>query len=217
MERDDTLPTGSDSQKRKQVDEEENLPRSKRVKRRVDYRYLDDPYWDENDPFMEYYEQSHQTFAGDPMDLPDSLKESKRSSEWAEWEKAIGIELDQLGKTGTWELVDKPSDAIPVSNKWVFDKKRNKAGKIIKYKARLVAKGCSQRPGYDYQETFLPVVQMETIRAILSMVPIKKLKIQQMDVKGAYLNGILKEKVYMRQPEGYDDGTGRVCLLIKTL
>ena len=49
------------------------------------------------------------------------------------------------------------------------------------------------------------------------MVPIKGLKIQQMDVKGAYLNGILKEKIYMRQPEGYDDGTGRVCLLIKTL
>ena len=58
---------------------------------------------------------------------------------------------------------------------------------------------------------------METIRAILALVPIKGLKIQQMDVKGAYLNGILKEKVYMRQPEGYDDGTGWVCELIKTL
>ena len=58
---------------------------------------------------------------------------------------------------------------------------------------------------------------METIRAILSLVPVKKLKIQQMDVKGVYLNRILKEKVYMQQPEGYDDGTGRVCLLIKTL
>jgi len=58
---------------------------------------------------------------------------------------------------------------------------------------------------------------METIRAILALVPIKGLKIQQMDVKGAYLNGVLKEKVYMRQPEGYEDGTGRVCELIKTL
>jgi len=58
---------------------------------------------------------------------------------------------------------------------------------------------------------------METIQAILALVPIKGLKIQQMDVKGAYLNGILKEKVYMRQPEGYEDSTGRVCELIKTL
>jgi hypothetical protein len=104
---------------------------------------------------------------------------------------------------GTWILVDKPEDAIPISNKWVFLKKLNKNGEIIKYKARLVAKGCSQRPGFDYLETFSPVVWMETIRAILALVPIKGLKVQQMDIKGAYLNGILKEKVYMRQPEGY--------------
>jgi len=74
-----------------------------------------------------------------------------------------------------------------------------------------------QRPGYNYIETFSPIIQMETIRAILALVPIKGLKIQQMDVKGAYLNRILKEKVYMRQPEGYEDTTGRVCELIKTL
>ena len=58
---------------------------------------------------------------------------------------------------------------------------------------------------------------METIWAILALVPIKGLKIQQMDVKGAYLNGTLKEKVYMCQPEGYKDGSGWVCELIKTL
>jgi hypothetical protein len=48
---------------------------------------------------------------------------------------------------------------------------------------------------------------METIRAILALIPIKNLKIQQMDIKGAYLNGILQEKVYMQQPEGFEDGT----------
>ena len=80
-----------------------------------------------------------------------------------------------------------------------------------------VAKGCVQQPGYDYVETFSPVIQMETIQAILALVPIKHLKIQQMDVKGAYLNGELKETVYMRQPEGYEDNTGRVCELVKTL
>ena len=131
-----------------------------------------------------------------------------------EWKKAIKIELDQLVETGTWKLVDKPKDAISIANKFVFDKKRNKAGKITKYKARLVEKGCSQRPGYDYQETFSPVVRMETLRMILSLLPSKKLKIQQMDVKGGYLNGILKEKAYMKQLKGYDDGTGRVCFLI---
>ena len=88
---------------------------------------------------------------------------------------------------------------------------------IVKYKARLVAKGCSQRPGYDYIETHSPVVRLKMLRAIMAIAPSKKLLIQQMDVKGAYLNGILKEHVYMRQPEGFDDGTGRVCLLEKSL
>jgi len=83
------------------------------------------------------------------------------------------------------------------NNKWVFVRKRNKEGEIVKYKARLVAKGYAQRPGFDYVETHSPVVRLDSIRAIL--------------------NGILKETVYMRQPEGFTDGTGRVCKLEKTL
>ena len=120
---------------------------------------------------------------------------------------------------GTWELVDKPLSAIPIANKWTFVKKWSKTGEIVKYKARLVVKvkGCAQCPGYDYVETFSPVVCMETIRAVLALLPIKKLKIQQMDIKGAYLNGVLQEKVYMQQPEGFEDGTNRVCKLVKTL
>ena len=203
-----TLRMGSDSQKRKREIEDEPEKMVTRAKR-VDYRYLDDPYPDEF--------EVQESFTVSPSGEPESLEEAKRSPEWPEWEKAIKVELDQLTEMGTWNLVDKSTEAIPISNKWVFLKKFNKDGEIIKYKARLVAKGCSQRPGHDYLETFSPVVRMETIRAILSLVPIKGLKIQQMDIKGAYLNGILKEKVYMRQPEGYDDESGRICLLIKTL
>lgn len=61
------------------------------------------------------------------------------------------------------------------------------------------------------------MVRLKTIRAILALAAIKGFSIQQMDVKGAYLNRTLKEKVLMHQPEGYDDGTGQVCLLAKTL
>ena len=82
---------------------------------------------------------------------------------------------------------------------------------------RLVAEGFTQCPGYNYVETFSPVVRMETVHAILALTVKNGYQIQQMDIKGAYLNGILKETVYMKQPEGYNDGTGHVCELIKTL
>lgn len=58
---------------------------------------------------------------------------------------------------------------------------------------------------------------METIRVLLALVPMKNLKIKQMDIKGAYLNGTLQEKIYMRQPEGFNDGTNQVCELVRTL
>ena len=62
-----------------------------------------------------------------------------------------------------------------------------------------------------------PVIQLETLHAILAMAVTKDLQIKQMDVKGTYLNGVLKETVYMKQPEGYEDGTERSCLLVKML
>lgn len=72
-----------------------------------------------------------------------------------------------------------------ISNKWLFVKKTNNIGQIEKYKARLVIKGCAQCPGFDYNKTYLPVICLETLRTILSMVSDLNLKMQQMDVKGA--------------------------------
>jgi hypothetical protein len=199
-----------------------NAPRKTRGIR-VDYRYLNDPFLDEEEAGIavvreDAFALKEQSYAAVPSDnCPTSLREAKQSEEWPEWKKAITAEIDQLKKMGTWKLVDKPPGVIPIANKFVFARKTDKDGNVIKYKARLVAKGCAQRPGYDYFETHSPVVRMETIRAILAIAPTRKLHIQQLDVKGAYLNGKLKERVYMRQPEGHEDRTGRVCLLIKTL
>ena len=102
---------------------------------------------------------------------PISLKEAKKSPDWLEWEKVIESKLEQLQDMGTWKLVKKPTDAIPIANKWLFMKKTNNIGQIVKYKARLVIKGCAQRPGFNYNKTYSPVVHMETIRVILVMVP----------------------------------------------
>jgi transposase InsO family protein len=212
--------------KRKQPEEEEYIdldaPRKTRGKH-IDYRYLNDPFPDEEEDTQEddlvtqLCASTTNAVALSGGDEPKSLREAQRSPEWLEWEHAVNEELDQLRKRGTWILVDYPMDAIPITKKWVFAKKYNKDGDLLRYKGRLVVKGCAQRPGQDYTETFSPVIRLETLRAILAMAVQKDLHIRQMDVKGAYLNGTLKEKVYMRQPEGYDDKTGRVCRLIKTL
>ena len=98
-----------------------------------------------------------------PGDDCHSLKEARASPDWPEWERTIRTELKQLWQMGTWELVDKSAGAVPIANKWVFNKKRNKQGVLTKYKARLVAKGCAQRPGHDYLETHSPVMCLETI------------------------------------------------------
>ena len=118
---------------------------------------------------------------------------------------------------GTWRLIEKPKHTIPIINKWVFAKKRNKAKQLTKYKARLVAKGCTQHPGYDYAETHSSVICLETIHLLLAIVATKGLKNHQMDIKGAYLNGTLDEQVYMQQPKGFKDGTNCICKLLKSL
>jgi Reverse transcriptase (RNA-dependent DNA polymerase) len=173
---------------------------------RTDYKRLQNPFLVEEDDETNLL-ASDETFAVIASDELNTLDKAKNSFDWPEWQKAMREELDLLKEKGTWELVQKPPNATPLNNKWTYVKKRNKQGEVNRYKARLVVKGCGQRLGHDYVETFSPVVRLDTLRTILSLVPKYKLKVQQMDIKGAYLNGILQETVYMKQPEGCEDGT----------
>lgn len=118
---------------------------------------------------------------------------------------------------GTWELVDLPPGRKAIGNRWTFAKKFDANGILSRYKARLVGKGFSQIPGQDFDATYAPVMQLDSLRVLLSIAAVNDLECQQMDIKGAYLNGTLNEEVYMRQPEGFSDGSTRVCLLRKTL
>jgi len=160
------------------------------------------------------YNESYITATSDG---PMSLRQAKDLADWPEWKKVIRVELEQIQAEGTWELVDKPPDAIPIANKWVFVKKMDRLGILIANKACLVIKGCSQRPRFNYTETYSPVVHIETVCAILALVSNLNLHVHQIDIKGAYLNGILKETIYMHQLEGFTDGTNRVCKLNKML
>ena len=88
-----------------------------------------------------------------------------------------------------------------ISTKWIT----NEEGNVIRNKARLVAQGYSQMKGVEYDEAFAPVAHMESIRIILALACHLRLKLYQMDVKTAFLNGLLKENVYVAQPKGFID------------
>ncbi|BBN69054.1 transposable element gene [Prunus dulcis] len=134
----------------------------------------------------------------DPMSIePTSFTQASQSSHWR---AAMKDEYDALMRNQTWSLVPATSCMNIVGCKWVFKVKRKADGSIDRYKARLVAKGFNQKEGFDYEETFSPVVKPATIRTILSLAVSYNWSLQQLDVRNAFLNGYLQEEVYMKQP-----------------
>ena len=102
-----------------------------------------------------------------------------------------------------WTLVDPAVGVKPIGCKWIYKRKRGIDGKVETFKARLVAKGYTQKEGFDYEETFLPVAMIKSIRILLAIANHMDYEIWQMDVKTAFLNGSLDETIYMVQPERF--------------
>ena len=151
------------------------------------------------------------------VEIPSTLRAARRSQWWIYWEEAILGEMRSIDGHGTWILVDLPDGVNLVSCKWVFAVK-SKDGFVIRFKARLVARGFSQQYGVDFTETYSPVVKYRTLRILLALITIHDLTLELMDVQTAYLNAPLKERVYMRQPEGFEQGgPNKVCLLQRAL
>lgn len=148
---------------------------------------------------------------------PSDAKEALESDENVHWKKAMDEEMGSHRKNETWELVQLPQNCTAIAGKWVFKRKMNNNGEVIRYKARFVAKGFAQRYGRDYYETFSPVVRHTTIRFLLAMAVKNGMQIFQMDAETAFLQGDLHENVYMRQAQNYDDKTGRVYRLKKAI
>ncbi|GKA47149.1 retrovirus-related pol polyprotein from transposon TNT 1-94 [Tanacetum coccineum] len=92
-----------------------------------------------------------------------------------------------------------------IALKWIYKVKLDEYGDVLKNKARLVAKGYRQEEGLDFEESFAPVARLEAIRIFLANAASKNMTVYQMDVKTAFLNGELKEVVYVSQPEGFVD------------
>ncbi|RVX22010.1 Retrovirus-related Pol polyprotein from transposon RE1 [Vitis vinifera] len=136
-----------------------------------------------------------------------------------EWKKAMVAEYDALQRNNTWSLVPLPAGRQAIGCKWVYKTKENSNGTVQKYKARLVAKGFHQQAGFDFTETFSPVVKPSTIRVVFTIALSRNWAIKQLDVNNAFLNGDLQEEVFMQQPQGFIDeqNPNLVCRLHKAL
>jgi hypothetical protein len=152
------------------------------------------------------------------VSIPTTRRNALRTPFAKYWIMAMDAEIASIKSHNTYVVVNKPAHPVNiVSSKWVFDTKC-KDGIVVRFKARLVARGFSQQLGVDYDETYSPVLKYMTLRILLSIIAIKDYILELMDVQTAYLNAELKETVYMKQPEGYEEGgTSSVCLLRKAL
>jgi len=113
--------------------------------------------------------------------------------------------LDQFKRNDVWDIVPRTQSQQIIGTKWVFRNKLDDSGVIIKNKARLVAKGYCQEEGIDYDETYAPIAHLEAFRILLAISSLLQFKLFQMDVKSAFLNGFIKEEVYVAQPPGFTD------------
>jgi hypothetical protein len=120
------------------------------------------------------------------------------------WVLAMREELNNFKRNEVWTLVPRPKQNV-VGTKWVFRNKQDEHGVVTRNKARLVAKGYAQVAGLDFEETFAPVARLESIRILLAYAAHHSFRLFQMDVKSAFLNGPIKEEVYVEQPPGFED------------
>nr|GFC70448.1 retrovirus-related Pol polyprotein from transposon TNT 1-94 [Tanacetum cinerariifolium] len=112
-------------------------------------------------------------------------------------------ELLQFKIQNVWTLVDCPKGVRPIGTKWVLKNKKDERGIVIKIKAKLVAQGHTQEEGIDYDEVFVPVARIEAIRLFLAYALFMDFVVYQIDVKSAFLYGIIDEEVYVMQHPGF--------------
>ncbi|GKB72307.1 retrovirus-related pol polyprotein from transposon TNT 1-94, partial [Tanacetum coccineum] len=131
---------------------------------------------------------------------PKNFKQAMTEPSWID---AMQEEIHEFERLKVWELVPCPDNMFLIKLKWIYKVKTDESRRVLKNKARLVAQGFRQEEGINFKESFAPVTRIEAIRIFVANVAHKNMTINQMDVKIAFLNGELKEKVYVSQPEGF--------------
>ena len=153
-------------------------------------------------PIQDVYEETNLIY--DNLNLliteePCTYAEAVKEEVWS----AMVEELSAIERNKTWTLVKAPPGIKPIGVKWVFRMKKDQTGAVVKYKARLAAKGYSQKFGIDYEEIYTPVARFDSIRILIAIAAQLNWNLHHLDVKSAFLNGVIKEDLYVMQPEGY--------------
>lgn len=143
----------------------------------------------------------------------------KEASQFKEWRAVMNEEIESILRNDTWDLVELPTNKTPIGCKWLFKPKMNEDVSIEKLKARLVAKGYSQHECIDFDDTFAHVAKLNAISILIALATKYNWELHQLDVKSAFLNGELKEEIYLVQPEGFvkQGHEHLVCRLKKAL
>jgi hypothetical protein len=150
---------------------------------------------------------------------PSNFNQAISSPDKDKWLKAMNIELDELIKQRTWDLVDLPPNRSITKGRWVFKIKTNSNNKITKYKARWVVKGFTQIEGLDYTETFASTARPEVYRLLFAIANYYNWHIKQWDVKNAFVHADIDTDLYIEQPIGFinQKHPKKVCKLNKAL
>lgn len=134
---------------------------------------------------------------------PETYEQAIASNEEDEWRRAMDEEMNSFKRHDTAEIVSRNEATKVTRGKWVYKSKKDVDGHV-KFKARYVAKGFTQKRGVDYQETFAPVVNFDTVRIALTIAADRRYYLRQFDVKTAFLHAELEETVYLDLPKGYE-------------
>jgi hypothetical protein len=149
------------------------------------------------------------------MYTPTTYYDAMRCDDREKWKRAIQVELEAIKRNQVMVEVPRvPTTHKAIGAKWIFKIKYNKDGSVDKYKARLVCQGFRQREGLDYNETFAPVVRLDSLRLLLALAASDpEIELLHLDAISAFLNGRLKEKIFMKAPPGVPSESGFFQLL----
>ncbi|GJW08248.1 retrovirus-related pol polyprotein from transposon TNT 1-94 [Tanacetum coccineum] len=167
-----------------------------------DLSSAESPYVSQTLHYLEKWSKDHllDNIIGNPSRPVSTRKQLATDALWCLYNT-----IHEFDRLQVWELVPQPDCVMIIALKWIYKVKLDEYGDVLKNKARLVAKGYRQEEGIDLEESFASVARIEAIHIFIANAASKNMTIYQMDVKTAFLNGKLKEEVYVSQPESFVD------------